>query len=108
MDYVKAFDFRIRGDGMRVEERLYTLRYKRDEQPHLIIRDQELCKRCNKEYGSPCIGVCPANVYSFIKDKLVVSYENCVECGACKIVCPFNNIIWKYPRYGLGIALRYG
>ncbi|BDC18276.1 4Fe-4S dicluster domain-containing protein [Acidianus sp. HS-5] len=93
---------------MRIEEKLYTLRYKRDEQPHLLIKDQDACRECNEKYGSPCVGVCPANVYSFINGKLVVSYENCVECGACKIVCPFNNIIWKYPRYGLGIALRYG
>ncbi|ARM74691.1 ferredoxin family protein [Acidianus manzaensis] len=95
---------------MKIEEKLYTLRYKRDEIPHLEIKDQMTCKKCEETYGTPqpCISVCPANVYSWINGKIVVSYENCVECGACKIACPFNNIIWKYPRYGLGIALRYG
>ncbi|AWR98066.1 4Fe-4S ferredoxin [Acidianus sulfidivorans JP7] len=95
---------------MKIEEKLYTLRYKRDEVPHLQIKDQNTCKKCEEIYGTPqpCISVCPANVYSWISDKIIISYENCVECGACKIACPFNNIIWKYPRYGLGIALRYG
>ena len=92
---------------MRVEERLYTLRYKRDEKPHLEIKDQSICSKCHEKFGSPCIVACPANVYSY-SEKLIVSYENCVECGACKIVCPFNNIIWRYPRYGLGISLRFG
>ncbi|MEM4768974.1 MAG: 4Fe-4S dicluster domain-containing protein, partial [Saccharolobus sp.] len=52
--------------------------------------------------------VCPANVYTWINQKIIISYENCVECGACRIACPFGNISWNYPRYGLGIALRYG
>lgn len=93
---------------MRVEERLYTLRYKRDEKPHLEIKDQSKCLKCHETYNSPCITVCPANVYSFSEGKIVISYENCLECGACKIVCPFDNIIWRFPRYGLGISLRYG
>lgn len=96
--------------GVKIEEKLYTLRYKRDDAPHLIIKEQIDCKKCEEKYGTPqpCIAVCPANVYSWIDGKIVVAYENCVECGACKIACPYSNIIWKYPRYGLGIALRYG
>ncbi|MEM0374213.1 MAG: 4Fe-4S dicluster domain-containing protein [Sulfolobaceae archaeon] len=95
---------------MRLEEKLYTLRYKRDEEPHLIILDAEKCKRCYEKFGTPqpCIAVCPADVYSWINNKIIVAYENCVECGACRIACPYDNILWKYPRYGLGIALRYG
>ena len=93
---------------MKIEERLYTLRYKRDEKPHLEIKDQGTCKKCYEEYGSPCITACPANVYSFSNDgRMIVAYENCVECGTCKIVCPYNNIIWRFPRYGLGMAIRY-
>ncbi len=95
---------------MRVEEKLYTLRYKRDEQPHLVIKEAQKCVECAMKNGvpQPCIAVCPANVYSWIDQKIVVSYENCVECGSCRIACPYDNISWKYPRYGLGIALRYG
>jgi Ferredoxin-like protein len=95
---------------MRVEEKLYTLRYKRDEESHLRILDNATCARCEQENGSPqpCITVCPANVYTWSRGRMVVSYENCVECGACRIVCPFHNIAWSFPRYGLGMALRYG
>ncbi|QGA53110.1 4Fe-4S dicluster domain-containing protein [Sulfolobus sp. E5-1-F] len=95
---------------MRVEEKLYTLRYKKDEQPHLAIIDPNKCLKCEEVNGvpQPCISVCPANVYSWINQRIVISYENCVECGACRIACPYSNISWKYPRYGLGIALRYG
>jgi ferredoxin like protein len=95
---------------MRLEEKLYTLRYKRDEEPHLIVVDPKKCLECSEKYKvpQPCIVVCPADVYSWIDSKIIVAYENCVECGACRIACPYDNIIWKYPRYGLGIALRYG
>ncbi|WP_338598307.1 ferredoxin family protein [Sulfolobus tengchongensis] len=95
---------------MRIEEKLYTLRYKKDEQPHLAIIDPNKCLKCAEVNGvpQPCITVCPANVYSWINQKIIVSYENCVECGACRVACPYANIMWKYPRYGLGIALRYG
>ncbi|EZQ04921.1 MULTISPECIES: ferredoxin family protein [Acidianus] len=95
---------------MKLEEKLYTLRYKRDENPHLQIKDREKCLDCTIKNGEPqpCILVCPANVYSWIDKRIVISYENCVECGACKIACPYENILWNFPRYGLGIALRYG
>ncbi|AAY79733.1 ferredoxin family protein [Sulfolobus acidocaldarius] len=96
---------------MRIEERLYTLRYKRDEKPHLSIIEPNKCQKCAEINGvpEPCIVVCPANVYSWVdNNRIVVSYENCVECGACRIACPFDNISWKYPRYGLGVAFRYG
>lgn len=34
--------------------------------------------------------------------------ERCVECGACRIVCPYGNIDWHYPRGGFGIVYRFG
>ncbi|KJE50008.1 MULTISPECIES: ferredoxin family protein [Acidiplasma] len=94
---------------MRTEEKLYTLRYKKDEKPHLSIRDSGLCLECEKENGNPqpCILICPAGVYTWEDKKIVVGYENCVECGACRIACPYDNINWEYPRFGRGIALRY-
>lgn len=95
---------------MRIEEKLYTLRYKKDDESHLKIIDSDKCLECEKENGDPqpCISICPANVYSWQNNKIVIGYENCVECGACRIACPYENILWKYPKYGKGIALRYG
>ncbi len=95
---------------MRLEEKLYTLRYKKDEESHLSINDVDKCIECEKENGNPmpCISICPANVYSWEDNKIVIGYENCVECGACRIACPYENIHWEYPKFGKGIALRYG
>lgn len=94
-----------------VEEKLYLAKYRLDERPHLVIFDQAVCKKCEEINGSPqpCMILCPANVYKWEDDKKnIVSYDNCVECGACRIICPYTNIEWKYPRWGRGLSLRYG
>ena len=98
-------------DSVPVEEKLYLAKYKLDERPHLVIMDENVCQKCAKINGSPqpCMILCPANVYKWEGDKMnVVSYDNCVECGACRIICPYTNIEWKYPRWGRGLSLRYG
>jgi ferredoxin like protein len=94
-----------------VEEKLYLAKYKLDERPHLVIFDQAVCKKCAEINGTPqpCMILCPANVYKWEDGrKNVVSYDNCVECGACRIICPYTNIEWKYPRWGRGLSHRYG
>jgi len=94
-----------------VEEKLYMAKYKLDERPHLVIMDENVCKKCADINGSPqpCMILCPADVYKWEDSrKNVVSYDNCVECGACRIICPYANIEWKYPRFGRGLSLRYG
>lgn len=88
-----------------IEQKLYLDRYKVDEVSHLWIIDRETCLKCRDK---PCIITCPANVYDWEEEKITVAYDNCVECGACRIVCPYQNIGWRYPRWGLGIAHRYG
>ena len=42
------------------------------------------------------------------RKKLVVSYENCIECGAARMLCPYNNIEWHPPRGGFGVSYKYG
>jgi ferredoxin like protein len=94
-----------------VEEKLYLAKYKLDERPHLVIYDQSICLKCEHINGTPqpCMILCPADVYKWEDGKRnVVSYDNCVECGACRIICPYANIEWKYPRWGRGLSLRYG
>jgi len=91
--------------AMKVEAKLFLARYKRDDQSHLIILDNQKCLKCKDK---PCIIVCPAEVYSWEEDRLIVSYDNCVECGSCRIVCPYANIQFRYPRWGKGIGYRYG
>jgi len=54
--------------------------------------------------------VCPAGTYRWDEDEraIRVSFENCLECGACRLACPHANISWRYPMGGLGICYRYG
>ena len=37
-----------------------------------------------------------------------VKASACVECGVCKIVCPYDNFDWRYPRGGYGVRYKYG
>ncbi|MCX7599381.1 MAG: 4Fe-4S dicluster domain-containing protein [Armatimonadetes bacterium] len=86
-------------------DKLYLLKYEVDEESHLVIKDQKVCSECEHK---PCINRCPAEVYSWEGDRLQVAYENCVECGVCKIVCPYENIDWRYPRGGYGVSFKFG
>ncbi len=103
-----VFDLAARGAGTRVEEKLYNVRFKTDEaQSHLIIMDPEVCRRC---VDKPCTVFCPVTVYKWEPNdrKISVGYEKCVECGACRIGCPYYNIEWRYPKGGFGVQYRYG
>ena len=56
------------------------------------------------------IGSCPATVYDWNapQKKIIVSYENCIECGACRMLCPFDNIKCHWPRGGFGVQYKFG
>ena len=86
-------------------DKLYKVKYKTDETSHLVIKDQTTCMACEDK---PCVGRCPAQVYEWEDEQTRVSYENCVECGACRIVCPYDNIAWEYPRGGFGVVWKFG
>ena len=86
-------------------DKLYLLKYEIDKDSHLVLKNPEVCKRCESR---PCIHRCPAEVYSWEGDRLQIAYENCLECGVCKIVCPECNIAWRYPRGGFGVFFKYG
>lgn len=69
------------------------------------IKDQELClKECDHK---SCTYFCPSQVFSWIREETRVLPERCVECGACVLGCPYNNINWDYPPGGGGIKYRY-
>jgi ferredoxin like protein len=42
------------------------------------------------------------------QQKNLVSFGNCIECGACSIGCPFDNIACHSPRGGFGAQYRLG
>lgn len=90
-----------------IEERLYSIRYKADDKSHLIIEDQDVCAKCETK---ECNFFCPADVYLWHGDEAMtsVAFENCIECGTCRLACPDYNIKWVYPTGGYGITYKYG
>lgn len=90
-----------------IEDRLFSIRYKADDHSHLGIQDQDICLNCPTR---ACTFFCPADVYSWQEDMhmMQVAYENCVECGTCRIGCSEQNIKWAYPRGGFGITYKFG
>lgn len=92
---------------MTLEDKLGLLTYKNDHQTHIKILDDKVCLGCKDK---PCTTGCPAAVYVWddAQKKLIVSYENCIECGAARMLCPYNNIEWHPPRGGFGVSYKYG
>ena len=89
---------------MKVEEKLALDKFDVDKDVHITI-NQESCKDCDL---TPCIYACPAECYILREDHITFSYEGCLECGSCRIVCPRDAIHWVYPRGGFGICYQYG
>ena len=90
-----------------IDDVLMTLKYFIDENvPHLSIKDQTVCAQC---VHKPCLYFCPVSVYSVSTDgRTLVAYQGCVECGSCRVGCPYGNIAWKLPRGGHGVAYKFG
>jgi ferredoxin like protein len=90
-----------------IEERLFTIRYKADDKSHLIINSQNVCETCESK---ECNFFCPSDVYLWHDTEKMtsVAFENCIECGTCRLACPFYNIEWVYPKGGYGITYKFG
>ena len=89
-----------------IDNKLARVKYNPDNCSHLQP-DFEACKKCKSK---ACVYICPANVYNWDEDKqeLSVFYENCLECGACRIACEKQSLVWKYPKGKFGITLKNG
>ncbi len=90
-----------------VDDNLMSIKYFVDEgSAHLAIRSQETCLQCEHK---PCLYFCPVRVYTAQADgQIQIGYQACVECGSCRVGCPFANIEWKLPRGGFGVAYKFG
>ncbi len=88
---------------VNIDNKLFLNTYNADTVSHLIIKDERICDACVEK---PCTEFCPARVYEYKDDKIVVGFEGCLECGACRIACPHENIDWNYPRGGFGVQFR--
>ena len=91
-----------------VDDLLTSIKYYVDEEvAHLWIKDQGVCASCQ---DSPCLYFCPVGVYRRDEEagRTIVSFQSCVECGSCRVGCPFDNIGWRLPRGGFGVAYKFG
>ncbi|MDO5437803.1 MAG: 4Fe-4S dicluster domain-containing protein [bacterium] len=92
--------------NLNIDERLATLRFICDNKSHITV-DVSKCKNCENKN---CVYFCPAGVYNREDGSgiPVVDYENCLECGTCRICCPYNAIEWNYPCNASGVRYRFG
>ena len=88
-----------------IETRLYKVKSLSCDKSHLIL-DDKICLNCANRV---CLSICPAKVYKLQNESekvIMVNYENCLECGACKICC--KHIKWSYPEVRYGISYKFG
>ncbi len=90
---------------LTVEERLYADETRPDRVSHLEIADPRTCPACE---GKDCTVVCPSKTYRWAEDegRITVSFENCLECGTCDVICDKKAVDWTYPRGGYGVFYR--
>jgi electron-transferring-flavoprotein dehydrogenase len=77
--------------------------HREDEPSHITFAEDSQDDGCFKEFGChPCAYFCPAEVYRFEADKLILSPSNCVHCQTCRVKCPRQVIRWRVPEGGDG------
>lgn len=93
-------------DKSNLEEKLFTVKFNGDSVSHLNPIP-ECCKVCKSK---ACTTVCPARVYEWNEEeqKLTVNFENCLECGACRVVCESKSLGWEYPKGTHGVTFKNG
>ncbi len=87
---------------------LANLAHPEDQPCHLLLKNPAAAIQINlAEYDSPESRYCPAGVYEIIynteqQPRLQINAPNCVQCKACDIKDPTQNIIWTPPEGGSG------
>ncbi len=87
-----------------IEDKLAVNKYDVDKDVHIRV-NEDICKTCEGHY---CLYACPANCFKLTDGRIIFSYEGCLECGSCRIVCDVGAIEWALPRGGFGICYEYG
>jgi len=83
---------------------IYSL-YNVAKLPHIRI-NEEICRNlCKVKY---CTFICPAGCFEYDDEhnRVIFSYEGCLECGTCMISCEEKALDWNYPEGGFGVIYR--
>lgn len=92
---------------------LSNIQYDENQPCHLKLANPQIAIDINlKEYASPESRYCPAGVYEILYNennipRLQINAANCLQCKACDIKDPLQNITWtpseggSGPRYGM-------
>jgi ferredoxin like protein len=89
---------------LKLEDILNSNIWDVDYEPHIKV-NAEKCENCDQK---SCVKLCPAGCYTLLEGKILFSYEGCLECGTCRVICPEEAIEWNYPVSGRGIYFRFG
>ncbi|KAL3802320.1 hypothetical protein HJC23_007145 [Cyclotella cryptica] len=80
--------------------------YHEDDQPsHLKIKPDVASVPESislQVYAAPESRFCPAGVYEYVDEKLVINAQNCIHCKCCSIKMPHEYINWTVPEGGGG------
>lgn len=87
-----------------IEDKLAVNKYDIDKDRHIQIRE-DICATCE---AHPCLYACPADCFKLREGHITFSYEGCLECGSCRIVCDKEAVKWALPRAGFGICYLFG
>lgn len=90
-----------------IDDKLFKVKYVPDEDNCHLKPDEAECLLCQSKV---CTYICPAHVYEWDEEnkKIIVGYENCLECGACRIACERKCIGWDYPQGNKGVSFKHG
>ncbi len=101
-----------KADGKITFDRLSSLflaniHYDENQPNHLHLKDSKIALTVNADiYAFPEGRYCPAQVYELVTDtagkKLHINGQNCIQCKACDIKDPTQNILWTPPEGGSG------
>jgi ferredoxin like protein len=89
---------------MTLENKLALVKTKKDTISHIEL-DESICARC---LDKSCLTICPAKTYEEINGRIHIAYENCLECGSCRVACPSGGIKWQNPRGRFGVTFLNG
>ena len=89
-----------------VKARLGSTKFVTDDEhyAHITI-DPDICDTCPHEM---CMNCCPAQCFNKVDGRMTFTYEDCVECGTCDIVCTPGSVKWNNPRASGGVNYKFG